>query len=148
MTTEELNAALEAVEQIVGDFLLANGGMQNGYETGVDGTISKDGSHLEFVLSYEQRKKLTFADAKELSNELGCLVQEAMDADFWAVFKTIKLDSKHIESGCFETLVTAVTTPTRVDLYKARDRAPEPEEHDDDGSNGFEPAEVEAAAGG
>lgn len=96
-------AVLGAMAGLIGTFLLARGGLRNGYNTYAKGSFSCLGSNIDVMVPNEDSRRAL----QKLGAELGGMLRELVPAENTAVFT---VESKHVEYGCFDTHVSMTKT--------------------------------------
>ena len=99
-----MNEHLSHLSKLICDFLLAHGGMSNGYETYAKGDICGNGSGSVEVLTPHNMEEMTVGAVKQRNRELSaalngyCRKNELKDAKF-------RVRAEHIEWGCYKVFV-------------------------------------------
>lgn len=111
---------LEGVQQIVNDFLLDNGGYENGYETYVTGLVGRDIKDGISDLCTPTTGNISLRMVIELRQELELMIMSFINKN--QILHDIKIDARHMEYGCFNIEISVVqkisfTCKKRVDLF-------------------------------
>lgn len=103
MKTTEI---FEGVRNIINDFLLENGGYENGYETYVVGKVHRERKGGISDLNTPELAKSSMRILHDLQLELETRILNFIHAN--QILQEINIQSRHIEHGCFIIEVSIV----------------------------------------
>lgn len=118
MLTEQSKSCLEEVSDKIADFLLSQGGMDNGYDTFASGEVRSDISGGKVKWNTPQVGDLTVKNIREIGRSLYADIQKIMTK--YGVKKLV-IENEHVEYGCFHTKVI-LTEEKYIELSEARYR--------------------------
>ena len=99
---DKANDCLLEVSRLIRDFLLCNGGLDNGYETWMEGTVCKN-THSHMVWRTPKCRDLT----QGMLVDTGVIVYEAILKVINSYdIETLEVSHSHVEYGCHNTSVS------------------------------------------
>lgn len=97
---------LTTIAAMVSRFLKEQGGMENGYETFVQGTVRRR-THSALIVSTPRLEENTMIQNRILGRKLNDEIEEYIREHN---IECVTFRSVHVEHGCHRTLVDFVTT--------------------------------------